>query len=210
MVTSLVRIWVIAIVSLLPVDQANALSCVNPNIALYASGEAGKTEQDLIRIRSVQFAASFAYDSQDGDVLVFGQFSKALRGPFFHERQHESIWALDPKVSSDVQMPHKVEYSYLGAFSFVGNKVVNGTLVPLTVEVIDAHISFSTQYVDGFYDRLPPTETNVIGVLKPSRGGQTKKLTTSVCPTYFGIDNSQISDLLQCYQDGVCDEFQRN
>jgi len=100
-------------------------------------------------------------------------------------------------------MPYRIEYTYFGAFSFTGHEIVGATVVPFATSVIDAQVSISAEY-EGIVDALPTTESNVIGVLRTGRNEQGFKIETFPCPSYFEINQDQLSDLMKCYSEGLC------
>lgn len=80
---------------------------------------------------------------------------------------------------------------------------MDGGLIPFEAENIDARVSIYANY-EGIVDSLPPTEGDVIGVLRSFHDGTTLRLTTLLCPSYHQINSAQLADLLDCYGDGAC------
>ena len=179
--------------------QAQAWTCVPPGGFIV---ENTLTEEEVLRQRSKGIADVIA-NALDGDIIVVGRFSRNVPTPFLHEEQLEGIRAQYWPPSENVQMPHQIEYTYLQAYSFEGQKLVDATLVPFSAEAIVARVSISAEY-EGIVDVLPTTERDVIGILRSGYGGRALELTTSLCPSYYQIESAQMSDLLECYRDGLC------
>lgn len=100
-------------------------------------------------------------------------------------------------------MPYQVEYTYFNAFSFAGHEMEGTTLLPFSSGSIDMRVTISAEY-EGIVDVLPTTEHVVIGVLKQGGAGRKFELTTSPCPSYIQIEQVQLVDLLECYEDAEC------
>lgn len=183
--------------------QAQAWSCLPLTGPLYLNSENPLTEEEILRLGSQRIANYVGNALRDGDFIVIGQFSQNAQTPFLHEEQFEGIRAMYWPPTENVQMPYLIEYSYPGAYGFEGHKVVDATLVPLSVDAIDARVSISAEY-EGIVDQLPEMESDVIGVLRSENGGRRFELTASICPSYYEIGPAQVADLLECYRDGSC------
>ncbi|MEO9822204.1 MAG: hypothetical protein ABJ370_03060 [Paracoccaceae bacterium] len=183
--------------------QAKAWSCV-PLSGHIAPTIVPMTEHEVLRQFSRNVADYLRTVRQDNDIIVVGRFSRKTTIPFLHEDRLEGVRDLyEAHRSADVQMPYEIEYSYIGAFGFDGQKLVDATLVPFSVDQIDARVSISADY-EGVVDVLPTTEHDVIGILRSNRDRNTFEVTSSICPTYFRIESNQLSDLLACYAEGNC------
>ncbi|MEP6018827.1 MAG: hypothetical protein ABJ251_10140 [Paracoccaceae bacterium] len=186
----------------LQAGMATALSCRFPEQLVAPYDEERFSEDDIRRHRSKVIFESLR--TRDGaSILVFGQFAKNDGAPFLHEEQIEEIRGLFWPPSENIQMPYQIEYSYLDAFRFDGQQILNGKLVPLVLESIDARISISAEY-EGIVDALPDTGMDVIGVLRPVLEGKRLEITASPCPTYQPVEASQVTDLLVCINEGEC------
>lgn len=161
------------------------------------------TEEEILRQRSKGIADRFPNTVWDEYVVVVGQFIKNTDPPFLHEEQLEEIRSLFWPPAENVQMPYQIEYTYLNAYRFEGHQILSGELVPLVVENIDARISIFAEY-EGTVDSLPPTGSDVVGVLRPVLEGKRLELTASLCPTYHPIEPPQVIDLLACINEGEC------
>jgi hypothetical protein len=189
-------------------DQVNAWSCLPVGSSIEISGDNAPTEEEILRQRSEGIAEYLHNSLRGGGVAVVGRFSRNVAVPFLHEDQLEGIRALYWPPAEDIQMPYRIEYTYTGAYTFVGHELIDAVLVPFSADVIDARVSISAEY-EGIVDALPTTEFDVIGVLNTgslntgSRLG-TFELQASPCPSYFEIEPVQLTDLLECYADGSC------
>ncbi len=187
------------VLSLFQAGEANALICEELEESIF---ERLLPQDKVLRLRSLSLA-EILENKRDGEVMVLGRFYKTTKLPFLHEEQLEAILAQYWPPSEDVQMPWQIEYFYLSAYRFEGHQFIDGKFIPFTAENIDARFSISAHY-GGMFDKLPPTEIDVIGALQFTNGEKTYEVTTSPCPTYEQIEPSQAVDLLQCFVDGEC------
>ncbi len=187
------------VLSLFQAGEANALICEELEESIF---ERLLPQDKVLRLRSLSLA-EILENKRDGEVMVLGRFYKTTKLPFLHEEKLEAILAQYWPPSEDVQMPWQIEYFYLSAYRFEGHQFIDGKFIPFTAENIDARFSISAHY-GGMFDKLPPTEIDVIGALQFRNGEKTYEVTTSPCPTYEQIEPSQAVDLLQCFVDGEC------
>ena len=180
--------------------QAQAWGCLPLVGMILYDNDNPLTEEQVLRHRSKDIADYLRNTLQGDDVVVVGQFFRNTDLPFLHEDQLEGIRALYSSRSEDVQMPYLTEYAYIGAYRFEGHSLIDAGLVPYSGNSIDAHVSISADY-GGIVDQLPITGVDIIGVI---RVGSNLEVTTSYCPSYFQIENSQVSDLLTCYEEAEC------
>ena len=183
--------------------QANAWSCLPVGGLIEISGDHAPTEEEILRQRSEGIAEYLHNSLRGGGITVVGRFSRNAAVPFLHEDQLEGIRELYSPPSEDVKMPYRIEYTYTGAYTFVGDELIDAVLVPFSADVIDARISISAEY-EGIVDALPTTGFDVIGVLKTGDRLGAFELQASPCPSYVVIDPVQLTDLLECYADGSC------
>jgi hypothetical protein len=186
----------------LQAETASAWSCVFPELFVVPIDEPLPSEEELLRLRSIELS-KFVRVRQDADLVVYGRFFKNDPSPFLHEGQLENIRALYWPPSKTTQMPAQIEYTYFDAYRFEGHQIMNGELIPFADEGIDIRISIFAEY-EGIADALPPTSEDVIGVLLPSRGLNRLEIEASACPTYIPIEASQLADLLTCIKSGEC------
>ncbi|WP_037317337.1 hypothetical protein [Ruegeria halocynthiae] len=187
------------VLSLFQAGEANALSCEEPEVSIF---EHLLPQDKVLRLRSLSLA-EILKNKRDGEVMVLGRFYNKVKLPFLHEEQIEAIRAQYWPPSENVQMPDHIEYTYSGAYRFEGHQFIDGEFIPLVAEEVDARFSISILYY-GIVDLLPPTEIDVVGALRLTKGVNIYEVTTSVCPTYEQVEPAQMADLLQCFADGEC------
>ncbi len=184
-------------------DTANAWTCSFLDRLFHLNSQTSQTEAELLRDKSLLFAEHLS-TRRDGEFVVFGRLFKTAASPFLHEEQLEGIRALYWPPSEAVQMPNRIEYTYLGAYRFEGHRLLDGILIQFVAEDIDARVSISSEY-EGIVDLLPPTDIYVAGILRRYQNNKRVELVTSPCPTFYSISPLEQADLLKCFAEGACE-----
>jgi hypothetical protein len=183
----------------------HALSCFAPGFLPRFVADQVLTEEEMLREHSKNLAMILADMASDQGVIVLGQFNRNSTTPFLHENLVDGLLAMYWPREEAVQMPNEIAFTYVGAYRFRGQQLNSGLLEPLVVDAINVTLSIHEEY-EGVVDDLPETGKVVIGVLQTTGDGGPWYLRTSLCPSYFAIEQDQVNDLLACYQDGDCQQ----
>lgn len=181
-----------------------ALNSTFPLAKLFEEGQEPTDHAERLRQVSKTLTKKLSAKNDDSKLLVIGRFTRTSHLPFLHELHFEDIQDRYGPSSTDTQMPNRIEYHYIGAYTFEGLRNVGTEFVPFSTKSVNVRVSIQDEH-EGALSLLPATHTDVIGVLTSVSLGRATEATSSLCPTYVSIDAEQKADLLACYRSGECE-----